>query len=1091
VLRPHARGGLGEVFIAQDQELGREVALKEIRLGHADHPDSRARFVREAEVTGQLEHPGVVPVYSLGAYADGRPYYAMRFIRGDSLQQAIEAFHRADGPGRDPGERALSLRQLLGRFVDVCNAIAYAHSRGVLHRDLKPGNIMLGQYGETLVVDWGLAKARGETGEATGSAEGPLRPALGSDAAPTQTGKAFGTPQYMSPEQAVGRLDLLGPASDVYSLGATLYCLLTGKVPFEAPDVGALLQRVQKGEFPPPRQVKRNVPAALEAVCLKGMALRPEDRYASTRALADDIEHWLADEPVSAWREPVAVRAGRWVRRHRVLAASTAVALLVALLLGSGGAVWLEQRKEQERRERLAQQQRAREQAEAGLAQAVELRQGYRYADAKAMLEQVRGWVSQTGDTDLDARLDQAEADLVLARDLDRVRQQGATLVKGTWNPGRVREQYPVVLAGHGLDVLKGDLDEMGQTIRASTVRHNIVAALDDWALEETDQKRFQRLLGLANRADEPDPWRQAVRLAVAQRNQQRQRHLVRVIGEGKPTPDVVRLLARALGRKSEEATALLRRMQLERPRDFWVSFALGNRLDRQNKHQKAAECYLVAVVLRPNSGAAHYNLGHALHDNGQVDDAIACYRQAIALDPRSAPPHSALGTALQAKGKVDEAIVCYNKAIAIDPKFAKAHYNLGTALQKKGKVDEAIDCYHRAIALDPRYAHAHNALGAILYEVKRNYKEAIACFKRAIAINPRDARAHNNLGTALKATGNLGRAFTAYRKAVALAPRNAQLHLNLGWALDDSGLLDDAIASFNMVIELEPRNSSGHTYLGWALYRKGKTDEAIARCREAIALDSKNAWAHNGLGVALARKGKDDEDIDCYKRAIALYPRFTYGHINLASAWVRQGKWAEAARSYRNLLAIDPKNTLARAQLALLPRMAALEPKLAALLKGEYRRASNDERLALIALCTHKRLYRASAGLYAEAFAAAPRLGDDRREWHCYNAACAAALAGTRYGKDAAQLDDTARAELRYAALCWLQEDLGALASLLQGAGAQVRQNLLHWRKEDADLAAVRDPALLSKLPEAEQVAWLNLWAQVDALLTRTRPGK
>ena len=211
VLRLHAKGGLGQVSVALDEELHREVALKEIQDRHADDAESRARFVLEAEITGGLEHPGIVPVYGLGHHDDGRPFYAMRFIRGDSLKQAIERFHRAEVPGRDPGERTLALRELLGRFLDVCNAIAYAHSRGVLHRDLKPGNIMLGQYGETLVVDWGLAKPIGRPEGLKDASEVTLRPSPAGGSAETQTGSAIGTPQYMSPEQAAGRLDLLGP----------------------------------------------------------------------------------------------------------------------------------------------------------------------------------------------------------------------------------------------------------------------------------------------------------------------------------------------------------------------------------------------------------------------------------------------------------------------------------------------------------------------------------------------------------------------------------------------------------------------------------------------------------------------------------------------------------------------------------------------------------------------------------------------------------------------------------------------------------------------------------------------------------------
>src|SRR5262249_43544176 len=149
-----------EVFVARDEELHRDVALKQMQENHADNPDSRSRFILEAEITGGLEHPGIVPVYGLGTYADGRPFYAMRFIKGDSLKDAIARYYGADR-NKESGERAVDFRKLLGRFVDVCNAIAYAHSRGVLHRDLKPGNIMLGNYGETLVVDWGLAKPVG------------------------------------------------------------------------------------------------------------------------------------------------------------------------------------------------------------------------------------------------------------------------------------------------------------------------------------------------------------------------------------------------------------------------------------------------------------------------------------------------------------------------------------------------------------------------------------------------------------------------------------------------------------------------------------------------------------------------------------------------------------------------------------------------------------------------------------------------------------------------------------------------------------------------------------------------------------------
>ncbi|HEX8202723.1 MAG TPA: serine/threonine-protein kinase, partial [Isosphaeraceae bacterium] len=220
VLGPHAQGGLGVVYLALDTELNRQVALKEIRGEQAGHAESRARFLAEAEITGGLEHPGIVPVYGLGQHADGRPFYAMRFIQGDSLKEAIAHFHAAEGPDRDPGERALGLRKLLRRFLDVCYALEYAHSRGVLHRDLKPGNIMVGPYGETLIIDWGLAKVVGRPGGAGDAGESTPRPPSAGGPAETLPGAVVGTPAYMSPEQAAGALDRVGPASDVYSLGA-------------------------------------------------------------------------------------------------------------------------------------------------------------------------------------------------------------------------------------------------------------------------------------------------------------------------------------------------------------------------------------------------------------------------------------------------------------------------------------------------------------------------------------------------------------------------------------------------------------------------------------------------------------------------------------------------------------------------------------------------------------------------------------------------------------------------------------------------------------------------------------------------------
>ncbi len=333
ILRPHARGGLGEVHEAHDTELHRTVALKTIRDKYADDPESRRRFEYEAEITGGLEHPGIVPVYSLEHSTNRRPTYAMRFIRGSSLRATIKDYHSHSSRHASPTDRTLQLRRLIGQLIDACNAVAYAHSRGVIHRDLKPDNIMVGKYGETLVVDWGLAKTLSTGNSATGEdVEPTLRPPSLQNRSETQTGFAIGTPSYMPPEQAEGRLDLIDQTSDVYSLGATLYAILVGYSPFQQASTLEILNAVRAGRFDPPRFHDPSIPAPLEAICLKAMAFRPIDRFQSATELAADLERWLADEPVSCYQEPFSTRLRRWSSRHRTIVGTVSAGVLAALV---------------------------------------------------------------------------------------------------------------------------------------------------------------------------------------------------------------------------------------------------------------------------------------------------------------------------------------------------------------------------------------------------------------------------------------------------------------------------------------------------------------------------------------------------------------------------------------------------------------------------------------------------------------------------------------------------------------------------------------------------------------------------------------
>ena len=330
VIAEHARGGMGRIFRAEDPALRRVVALKRLEPG-PDEAAVRARFLTEARITAGLDHPGVVPVHELGE-RDGEPYIAMRLVAGRTLAEVIEA-----------GDMPLTAR--LDVFRAVARTVAFAHSRRVVHRDLKPGNIIVGEYGETIILDWGIARELGATEpepepEAGGGASGP---------GVTRAGDMLGTPAYMSPEQADGRVEAVDERSDVFALGAVLYHLVCGRRPFEGEDTQAVLAAVRRAAPPTPRAVTSEVPRALSAICMKALRLRPQDRYQTAAALVADLDALLAGLPVSAHRESMLERLWRFVRMHRTGVATTAVAVVLLTAAGIGGAFWWQHTLEQSR----------------------------------------------------------------------------------------------------------------------------------------------------------------------------------------------------------------------------------------------------------------------------------------------------------------------------------------------------------------------------------------------------------------------------------------------------------------------------------------------------------------------------------------------------------------------------------------------------------------------------------------------------------------------------------------------------------------------------------------------------------------------
>lgn len=311
-----AHGGMGTVYRAEDTELGRQVAVKVLNSSEANH-DLAQRMVREARIIARLEHPGIAPVHDVGVLPDGRVFYAMKLVRGERLDEYAA--------------KDSSLNDRLRKFQAICEAIAFAHAHSVIHRDLKPQNIMIGSFGEVLVLDWGVARIlRGDASEADTLR---LLPQDESDGLPraehdedTAHGTVIGTPGYMSPEQARGEIAKLDERSDVYSLGAVLYFLLTGKSPGGEDQPDALSNPAEV--VPRPRELNAKVSKRAEAVCLKALAPAPAARYASALELATDIVALIDDDPVTAHRESVLERLIRWAGKNRFL-----VFLVLAYLL--------------------------------------------------------------------------------------------------------------------------------------------------------------------------------------------------------------------------------------------------------------------------------------------------------------------------------------------------------------------------------------------------------------------------------------------------------------------------------------------------------------------------------------------------------------------------------------------------------------------------------------------------------------------------------------------------------------------------------------------------------------------------------------
>jgi serine/threonine protein kinase/tetratricopeptide (TPR) repeat protein len=548
-----AQGGLGEVFVAHDRQFNRVVALKKVRDDRRKNLLLQQKFLLEAEITGQLEHPGVVPIYALGADSYGNPFYAMKFIRGRELKDHIRRLHATSSHAKDFS--VVEFLRLLRRFQDVCNTIGYAHTRGVIHRDLKPANLMLGSHGETLVVDWGLAKVAGDPSASPaseeddlGQTERPIRTRFYDSKSATQYGSFSGTVPYAAPEQLMGYTDRLGPASDIYSLGAILFEILTNEPPLAGPirSIAEAIQRIQNGDDLDPRNRSRSVPLPLALICRKALSWAPEDRYRTAFELSEDIDRWMADERVLAMgnREPWTEWFGRLLRKHRRWTTPIALTTLFSATVLTAGLFLVDQARLSERTAKEAEKI-AKAQELASKTEALQRNVIARDAIDALLVESTRALADFPATRDLQKRLLTAAA-----ADYERL-SLGNSL-----DEGLQLERMRALVRVADIEAMQGNASRSDELYAQSI--HSLDTAISKMHIEDEMRKRWETELAktIARRAL---AWDTQDRIDESQTDYTRAQQIFDRILKNYPSDESVQLLA---SRTRAQHASLLGRIQ-------------------------------------------------------------------------------------------------------------------------------------------------------------------------------------------------------------------------------------------------------------------------------------------------------------------------------------------------------------------------------------------------------------------------------------------------------------------------------------------------------------------------------------------------
>ena len=944
-----ARGGIGVILKAHDADLGRDVAMKVLHDEHRDDPSLLARFIEEAQVESQLQHPGIVPVYDFGLQADERPFFTMKLIRGRTLAALL-----AERRGRE------DRRRFLGIFEQVCQTIAYAHARGVVHRDLKPSNMMVGDFGEVQVVDWGLSKVLRQGGTADEATARQVQRSLvetvrsreSTARSDSLAGSVMGTPAYMPPEQAHGDVEKLDERADVFALGAILCEILTGLPPYAGGREEALRQ-ASSAQLGRARELLRACDADRELVEICECCLRPErtERPRNAEALAERLARYRAavEERAEGARITAALASEKaaGARRAQRLTIAIAASLLLALGLGTG-LLWIRSTHERGRslftaqvRARLADIRQV-----LGRAQAAAVGDLAAWNEAGPLLAQVASLVA-SGDAegglraevaDLGLAVDAGRGEAVARADGERrdqamlgaleevvthveaaapetVAAQRESVHNDPANHARRRRDlYRQAFDAYGIDVLEAPVEVVIAQVARSRIADRLATALDDWGsalhrLEDADGPRLRRIAFEADR----DPWRRKLRelLSVEEPSVAALvAHAAEMDPASMPVVSVV-FLARELRDRGAHAEAIriLDSALLVNPQSFLLAMEIGKvRLNPPDRDARAAQlAFCAAAHLNPRSSGAWTSYGGSSFLVREWQRGISATRKAIEVNPENWTSHVLLSRALldRSRGAIsrqdeEEAVEAARRAVTLKPSVHN-YRNLGRVRRVAGDPDGAIEAFREATRRDPDEAEAHYELGAVL-RGEGDLRGSIDSYGEAIRCNPEHVDARYERGLAFAVLGEPGRADEEWRRLIGLCvehfprhPRLPDFYVAMGQILHARSRSEESIEWQGKALALAPRHPTALFELGHAYRLARRLDEAVGTLRRAVEVDGSNVAFRYQLATALLESRLFEAAIEECLRLLELDPDHATARLILCSAQLNLGRPDEA----------------------------------------------------------------------------------------------------------------------------------------------------------------------------------------------------